>query len=279
MKIQTRRSNTATRAISAVVAGAIFGLTINPANATIPPNERVVLDAFYVQTGSNAALASGGWEGPVGTECSWLGITCFPGDEDHVGAIVLPSLGLTGTLPNISLLNRLQIFDVSDNRLGGTLPALSAIFTLQSFNASQNAFTGAIPALPELRQLKLFNVESNQLDGNAPDLASLSALRVFRVGNNQLTGTVPNPPDLGVLTTAGSSLCPNSLVPASTPESAVDLIWDSATGNTPWSVGCSGAPVVIAAAVPAPALGAASLLLLIGLCGVGGGLFARYRVA
>lgn len=279
MKIQTHRSNTATRARSAVVAGAILGLTINAANATIPPYERVVLDAFYAQTGSNGALATGGWEGPVGTECAWLGITCFPGDDDHVGAIILPSLGLTGTLPSISLLTSLQIFDVSDNRLSGTLPSLTGIFPLQSFNASQNAFTGPIPSLPELRQLQTFNVESNQLDGSAPDLASLSALRVFRVGNNRLTGTVPNPPELGVLTIAGSSLCPNSLVPASTPESTVDLIWDAATDDTPWSEGCSGAPAVIAAAVPAPALGAASLLLLIGLCGGVGGLVARYRVA
>ena len=277
MKIPMCRSYTMKTVGRLMPTCALLALTINAAHATIPPNERATLDALFIHTGSSAALAGSGWEGPSGSECSWLGITCTTGDDDHVGAIALSSLGLTGTLPDISAFTALESFDVSNNAIGGSLPALTRITTLRSFNASHNRFTGSIPSLFELRALQTFNVEENLLDGNAPNLLSLSALRAFLVGNNQLTGPAPIPPDPSVLSVASSSLCPNFLGPASTPESPTDLIWDDATDNTPWSEGCTAGPVVTATAVAAPTLSLPSLLALIGLFGIVGGILVRYR--
>jgi hypothetical protein len=220
------------------LAGALFlAVTMGSLHAAVPAAERTTLDALYAQTNGAAWRSHIGWEGAAGTECSWQGITCDVA-ETHVVGISLSSNNLAGTLPAVSTLSALQTFAVDNNHLNGGIPSLSGLSALQSFNAEGNALTG-----------------------NAPDLSSLSSLREFLVANNQLTGAAPIPPAPNHLLVAASSLCPNFLGPASTPESATDLIWDNATDDFPWSKSCTAAPVVLSA-VSVPALGAASLALL-----------------
>lgn len=74
-------------------------------------------------------------------------------------------------------------------------------------------------------------LSANELTGEIPDISGLTALGVFRVSGNQLSGT---PPDAPVnLADGGSWLCPNLL------HETQDLDWDAATGQTPWSIGCT----------------------------------------
>src|SRR6476660_1192652 len=58
-------------AVDTALAGAAC-----PAAAAIPQTERDVLLAVYTQTDGDHWTHNDAWTGPVGTECTWYGITC-----------------------------------------------------------------------------------------------------------------------------------------------------------------------------------------------------------
>ena len=160
------------------------------AQAAIPASERAVLDALYTQTNGANWSANFGWEGPVGTECAWLGITCTS-VNDHVIGIDLSLNHLTGTLPALTALSSLQQIDVSYNQLTGNIPALTSLSSLQVVFARGNQFTGSMPTLTGLSNLQQIYVDGNQLTGSIPALTGLSNLQYFDVDGNQLTGNIP----------------------------------------------------------------------------------------
>ena len=48
-----------------------------PALAQVPAGERLTLINFYDLTDGPNWHNNSGWNGPVGTECSWFGVTCI----------------------------------------------------------------------------------------------------------------------------------------------------------------------------------------------------------
>lgn len=253
--------------LSATILTVALGLAAGCAQAAIPSSERVVLDAFYNQTNGSAWTNNTGWEGASGTECSWFGITC-DSSSSHVTQIALANNALAGTLPDLSGLSELTTFIANFNgSLTGPIPPLSALTHLQGFYVNIDNLTGPLPTLTGLTELEQFAAGSNQLTGTLPSLAGLNQLNLFSVGDNLLTGTVPVPP--ASLSPGASSLCPNSLTPAASPETATDRAWDAATGISPWSTNCTAAvtpppPPPPPIAVSAPASSWWSLLLLWG---------------
>lgn len=184
---------------------------------------------------------------------------------------------LTGSIPALTGLTALQEFTLYSNQLTGPIPALSGLTSLQAFDVGENQLTGSIPSLDGLTALRTFSVSDNQITGSIPSLADLSSLRSFYVANNQLSGPAPVPPPQPLPYDEGyaATLCPNLLGPASTPESAADVYWDNATGNTPWTQGCTPAPVATTA-TPTPTLSAISMSILLGLLAMAGcGLVGR----
>lgn len=145
---------------------------------------------------------------------------------------------LTSNIPNLVGLSNLKIFAADGNLLKGGLPALAGLTNLTAFYADANLLTGGIPPLDGTPNLQKFGVGFNHLTGSIPDLSQLSNLQDFYVGFNQLTGQVPAPPSSLV----SAALCPNNLIPASTPPSAIDLAWNTATYTTPWSTDCVPGP-------------------------------------
>lgn len=164
---------------------------VNAAQAQlIPATERAALTSFYTATNGAGWTNSAGWNGAAGTECTWVGVTCDP-TLSFVTALSLPANNLVGTLPALTGLPNLQVFDVSGNALTGSLPVINGLLGLQGFYASGNALTGAIPTLSGLTALQIFDVSLNQLSGTIPALSGLSALSTFNVSSNLLTGTLP----------------------------------------------------------------------------------------
>ena len=151
---------------------------------------------------------------------------------------------LEGGIPGLSQLPALSIFDASGNRLTGGIPQLTGHNQLQQFTVGTNQLTGPVPSLSGLVNLQYFVVSANHLTGAVPDLSDTQQLRQFLVSGNQLTGAAPAPPSQ--LGSYSAQLCPNQLVPASDPPSAIDLAWNIATGITPWSQKCSQTPAVTA---------------------------------
>jgi Leucine-rich repeat (LRR) protein len=142
----------------------------------------------------------------------------------------------TGALPAITNRATLIAFDASDNQFSGAMPALTGLNNLQEFSVSTNQLTGSIPPLSRLPRLRVFNLSFNQLTGSIPALTSLIELRQFNVAINQLTGAIPALPS-PMQPTLLAAVCPNQLAPS------VSSAWDTLTGNTPWSLGCT-APLI-----------------------------------
>ncbi|KAI5333072.1 hypothetical protein L3X38_023202 [Prunus dulcis] len=178
--------------------------------------------------------------------CRWKGITC--NQDGWVTRLILPSKGLKGGISPSSLenlthlthlnlshnslyasletqfflsLNRLEVLDLSYNRLFGELPislsssnirtvdlssnhfigAIPSSFfqqasNLTSFNVSNNSFTGYVPSsiCPQHSSpfLRLLDFSSNLFNGDlAPGLGKCSELQVFRANHNNLSGFLP----------------------------------------------------------------------------------------
>jgi hypothetical protein len=116
------------------------------AQAAIPAAERAVLMDIYTSTNGASWTANANWNGAVGTECSWVGITC-DATQSRVTAIWLEFNNLAGTLPSLSGLTALQDFVVRNNQLTGPIPSLNGLTALQVFNVSSNQLSGSIPSL------------------------------------------------------------------------------------------------------------------------------------
>jgi Leucine-rich repeat (LRR) protein len=197
------------RAISVSVA-LLSLLAMTNSLAAIPASERAALIALYDATGGANWTTKTNWNGPAGTECTWYGISCSPGNDNVIG-ISLAANNLVGPVPNI--LNvafpKLEILLINSNKLTGTLPALSGLTSLRDFEANANQFTGSLPSLAGLIALRRVWINTNQLDGTLSPLAGLSALESFDAQDNQLTGTIPSLDGLTAL--IGLNLADNKL--------------------------------------------------------------------
>jgi Leucine-rich repeat (LRR) protein len=183
--------------------GALAALTMlttaSVSHATIPDTERVVLQALFNSTNGNAWINKTNWNGALGTECTWFGVSCNA-DQSHVNRIFLNANALSGALPpTLNQLSALLLFNVNDNQLTGSIPSLSGLAALRGFEARTNQLSGSIPSLAGLSSLTLFNVRQNQLTGSIPPLAGLSTLGNLDVSQNQLIGSIPSLTGLSAL--------------------------------------------------------------------------------
>jgi hypothetical protein len=172
----------------------LFGLMAASATMTaraeIPQAERQVLLNLYASTGGGNWTQRDNWNGPVGTECTWVRVTC-DANQTHVISIDMVSNNLTGTLPDFRVLTALQFFSVDQNALTGSIPPIAGLTALQQVYFSHNQLTGSIPPLTDLTSLQVFYAHVNHLTGSIPDISGLTSLQSFGVSSNQLTGSLP----------------------------------------------------------------------------------------
>lgn len=179
-----------------------------------------------------------------GSECTWHGVTC-DASEQHVTEIALGGNNFVGTLPgNLSDLAALRSFGAQGNDLSGSISALHGRSELWLFSVSENSLGGRIPPLTGLTQLQTLMLSYNRLSGAIPLLSDLDALQNFAAANSELTRDAPVVPSPSALLPFASTLCPNLVNPST--GSANDLAWGVATDLTPWSQGCTAAPLALA---------------------------------
>lgn len=106
----------------------------------------------------------GGWSGDpcLPAPYSWDWLNCSNDATPRVISLHLDSFNLSGSLPDISSMDALEIIDLDANSLTGTIPSfLGTMPKLQQLNLTNNQFSGPIPtSLSQNKNLKL------SLDGN-----------------------------------------------------------------------------------------------------------------
>ncbi len=165
-------------------------------HAVIPASERTALIDLYNSTNGASWSNNGGWNGAVGTECSWYGVSCSASDANVIElrlGEVFTGNNLAGPLPaSLNQLTRLRYAAFDDNEITGSVPSLAGLTLLEYFSISGNALDGTVPPLTGLTALREFNVANNQLDGPLPSLAGLTALQYFYAYGNRFTGLIPS---------------------------------------------------------------------------------------
>jgi len=149
--------------------------------------------------------------------CNNNDITAISGYENNANLTIIQFFEnkVTGSIPSLSSLNILAIFNCFQNQLTGSIPSLSGLSNLVFFSCSQNQLTGPIPSLSGLSNLQAFGCSQNQLTGSIPSLSSLNILATFNCSQNQLTGPIPN---LSANTALQNFNCRSNLLTGSIPD-------------------------------------------------------------
>ncbi|XBJ19340.1 hypothetical protein VPH35_010326 [Triticum aestivum] len=127
-------------------------------------------------------------------------ISSMAGNLTFLKKLNLSTNGLSGRLPPLNLLHRLQILDLGYNSLQDTIPdALANCSKLRKLDLSYNSFVGEIP--PKLGLLSnLFDLRfnTNNLTGTIPStFSNSSSIQVMSLSCNHLVGGIPD--ELGKL--------------------------------------------------------------------------------
>ena len=153
--------------------------------------ERSALITLFNSTNGAGWTNKTGWNGSVGTECTWYGVSCI---GNHVSGLNLYNNNLIGQIPpQLGNLVGLQLLNLSASQLTGAIPSqLGNLIALKELGLHNSQLTGAIPTeLSNLSLLQYIRLHDNQLTGAVPSwLANLPVLKQIRLQNNQLTGGI-----------------------------------------------------------------------------------------
>ncbi|CAK7329868.1 unnamed protein product [Dovyalis caffra] len=102
---------------------------------------------------------------------SWTGVQCSRDKLARVVALNLTSMGISGSLPSsIANLTAVNHIWLGGNKLSGSIPNLSTLKKLQTLHLENNKFEGPIPqSLGQLGRLRELFLQNNNLDGRVPD--------------------------------------------------------------------------------------------------------------
>ncbi|KAJ4969105.1 hypothetical protein NE237_015806 [Protea cynaroides] len=126
---------------------------------------------------------------------SWTGVSCSKGPQIRIVALNLSSMGLSGSLSrNSAHLTALTDIWLGNNNLSGPIPDLSPLRRLQTLHLEDNQFSGEVPSsLGNIARLHELFIENNHLTGQIPEsLKTKPGLNLkTSPGNNFL---LPSPP-------------------------------------------------------------------------------------
>ena len=182
-----------------IALSAVSLLLCSPVSvAQVPQAEREALIALYTSTSGESWYFNNGWLGPVGSECTWEGVSC---NSSHVTGLELDGNNLDGRIPQqIGDLPGLGQLRLASNHLRDAIPSqVGSLSNLWALDLASNELTGGIPSeIGSLSQLRTLDLAGNQLSGPIPpDLGNLTQLRKLYLELNHLSGEVPGELGLG----------------------------------------------------------------------------------
>ncbi|KAH0938392.1 hypothetical protein HID58_005853, partial [Brassica napus] len=176
-----------------VLSLSVFFLTVSEAVCNLQDRDSLLL----FSTNVSSPLSPLHWN--TSTDCcSWEGISCDDSPQNRVTAILLPSRGLSGTLPpsvlNLRRLSQLNLSYNRFNKLSGEIPKeIYSLSNLEELLLPANQLSGNIDdGITSLTKLRLLDLYFNQLQGEIPkNIGKLFNLRRLQLHINNLTGSVP----------------------------------------------------------------------------------------
>ncbi|MFV0393346.1 MAG: toxin Cry1Ac domain D-VI-related protein [Coprobacillaceae bacterium] len=108
--------------------------------------------------------------------------------------IVLPNIGLTGTIDGIQYFTNITWLELWGNQLEGSIPSnIGNMSNLKHLFLQRNNISGSIPSsIGELTSLQQFVLYENNLSGSIPtEVGNMVSLEQFQLQNNKLTGSIP----------------------------------------------------------------------------------------
>ena len=105
----------------------------------------------------------------------------------------------------------IEICDLINSGMSGNIPSLNGLTKLERYRVPLNSLTGTIPSVSGNPLLENFQAHDNQLTGDIPDFSNCTNIRIFDVDNNQLTGYVGGAVGTNILRLEWQ----NNLLPAS----------------------------------------------------------------
>ena len=119
------------------------------------------------------------------------------------------NFNMGGSIP--SLPTSIEICDLINSGMSGNIPSLNGLTKLERYRVPLNSLTGTIPSVSGNPLLENFQAHDNQLTGDIPDFSNCTNIRIFDVDNNQLTGYVGGAVGTNILRLEWQ----NNLLPAS----------------------------------------------------------------
>jgi Leucine-rich repeat (LRR) protein len=185
-----------------IVLVALILLVSNTAlSAAIPVSERRALIDLYDLTDGAHWFINSNWNGPVGSENTWYGVTTDPNNTTVI-KLQLPDNNLIGRLEyTLGNLSHLQVLDLSfNNLLRGSIPThIGYLTSLKSIVLSRTGLSGSLTGeIGNLTKLQDLRIDGCDLSGEIPtSFGNLSNLQNLNLGYNDLAGNIP--PSLGNL--------------------------------------------------------------------------------
>ncbi|XP_042510854.1 probable LRR receptor-like serine/threonine-protein kinase At1g05700 [Macadamia integrifolia] len=106
-----------------------------------------------------------GWTGDpcLPSPYTWDWVNCSSDATPRITALYLNGYGLSGTIPDLSSLDDLQIIDMHNNSLTGDIPAsLGKLSYLQELNLADNDLSGTVPTSLSNNNKLQFDVSGNR---------------------------------------------------------------------------------------------------------------------
>lgn len=167
-----------------------------------------MLMKIYDETGGENWTNQEGWDrakakalcDPCRIDQPMYGVTCENGRVSCIdfngGANVCDPLGiggnnLVGELPFLRF-DSLKALRLNNNELTGLLPDINGMPRLETLSLAFNNYNGSIPETLLNSSLTTLRISSNELTGTIPDVLASSNLDVFTAAFNDLEGCYPD---------------------------------------------------------------------------------------
>ena len=121
-------------------------------------------------------------------------LTTSLGNLTFLRTLNLSVNNLSGQLPDLSHLHKLEVLDLSSNSLQGVIPdTLTNCSNLRKLVLSYNLLEGEIPLnVGHLSKLSSLRLSSNNLTGVIPPTLNNTQLQKITISDNKLTGSIPD---------------------------------------------------------------------------------------